>query len=203
MILGIPVFLLSLSIHEFAHGKVADLLGDPTPRWMGRLTLDPRAHIDPFGLIVLLLTQRIGWAKPVPVNPTYFKNPRKGMLYVGLAGPLSNLTLAIMMAIILHVWRFFNYSTFGMPFSIMISIFDLIRLMLIVNVALAVFNLLPFPPLDGSRILAGLLPSRQAYILDYLEGNIGMMILFMLAMTGILGKIISPIIWFVIRLMGL
>jgi Zn-dependent protease len=95
----IPIILFSLSIHEFAHGYVADRLGDPTPRWFGRISLNPLVHLDPIGTFVLILTQRFGWAKPVPINPRNFSDPIRGTLLVSLAGPLSNLSLAVILAL--------------------------------------------------------------------------------------------------------
>lgn len=208
IILGIPIFLLSLSIHEFAHGKVADLLGDPTPRFMGRLTLDPRAHLDPWGLLTLLITQRIGWAKPVIVNPQNFKDARKGMLLVGLAGPVANLILAGLAAISIHLWRYLDPEILGKHYfqqldSIPYSLLTFLIMLLFTNIGLALFNLLPFPPLDGSKVLAGIVSPRYLRFLSYLEGPAGMVIILLLAMTGLLGKIIEPAIIFVVRLMGL
>lgn len=207
IILQIPVFLLSLSVHEFAHAKVADMLGDPTPRWSGRLTLDPRAHIDPFGLLALFI-MRLGWAKPVPINPSNFKNYRRGTLWVGLAGPISNLILGFLTALIIHAWRWVDPLLFVKANNYLLTsyskiFFDFLSIMLIINVSLAVFNMLPIPPLDGSRVLAGLLPPRQARFLDYLEGNLGSLILLFLVFTRALGGIIGPIRNAIIGLMGL
>src|SRR6056297_159515 len=103
LILVIPVLLLSLSIHEYSHGYVSYLLGDPTPKTNGRLTLNPIAHLDLVGSLVLLITRRIGWAKPVPIDPRYYKNPRKGLMLVGIAGPGSNLIMAAIFAIIFKI----------------------------------------------------------------------------------------------------
>lgn len=208
IILGIPIFLLSLSIHEYAHGKVADLLGDPTPRFMGRLTLDPRAHLDLLGLLTLVITQRIGWAKPVIVNPQNFKNPRQGMLLVGLAGPVSNLILAGLAAVTIHLWKFFDPQILGKHYfqqlgSLPYSLMTFLIMLLFTNIGLALFNLLPFPPLDGSKVLAGIIPKRFLFYMRYLEGSVGMVVILLLAMTGLLGNILEPAIIFVVRLMGL
>lgn len=202
LIIGMPAFLLSLSIHEYAHAKVADLLGDPTARWMGRLTLNPISHIDPIGLLMLIFA-RIGWAKPVPVNPTNFRDVKKGMLWVGLAGPLANIGLAVITAIIIHIfiWSVEGLVTiFGSYTGI---IFNFLYILLFTNLGLAIFNLLPFPPLDGSKVLAGLLPRKHLGFLHYLEGPAGRMIIILLALSGMLGNIISPIISFLVRMMGL
>ncbi|NQU17409.1 MAG: site-2 protease family protein [Candidatus Saganbacteria bacterium] len=142
----IPIILGCITIHEYAHAKVADMLGDPTARYAGRLTLNPIPHIDPFGLIALILF-KIGWAKPVPVNPYNFQDPEKGMMMVGLAGPLSNFILAWILAVIVKTIPINSVFWIKMLYS---AIF--------VNLALMVFNLLPIPPLDGSRIFTRYLP---------------------------------------------
>jgi len=148
------VVLLSISIHEFSHALVADRLGDPTPRLAGRLTLNPIAHIDPLGLLALLLV-RIGWAKPVPINPYNFKNPNQGMMLTGLAGPASNLFLAWVLAIVLK----------NVPIRTDIWIMAL-QMGISINLALMIFNLLPVPPLDGSRIYTQYLPAEWQYNLE-------------------------------------
>ncbi len=160
-------------------------------------------YIDPFGLLFLIVTQRFGWAKPVIVNPTYFKDQRKGMLLVGVAGPLSNLALAFIVSLIIRLWFWIDpYLFFKVNTGIMSSypkiIYDLILNMLYINTGLAIFNLLPVPPLDGSKILAGILPSKHTHIIDQLEGGLGMVILLFLMMTNMLSKILSPILGFVI-----
>lgn len=144
----LPIILVSISIHEFAHAKVADILGDPTPRMAGRLTLNPIKHIDPIGFLMLLLV-RIGWAKPVPVNPYNFRHPRRDMAYVGLAGPASNFFFAWILAIFLRTFPYFDMFWV-----------QVIQLTIWINLALMVFNLLPIPPLDGSRIFAPFIPEE-------------------------------------------
>lgn len=201
LILVIPVLLLSLSIHEYSHGYVSYLLGDPTPKINGRLTLNPIKHLDLMGSLVLLITRRIGWAKPVPINPRYYKNPKKGLMLVGIAGPGSNLIMAIFFAIIFRVVIFFsNASSIG---SIGVQVSDLqyvvlrfLLLAVIVNLSLGFFNLLPIPPLDGSNILRGILPRNLEKYLNKLQGPIGMVILLILAYTGILWSMISPFVNF-------
>jgi len=142
LLVSLPILLITISIHEYSHAKVADILGDPTPRLAGRLTLNPISHIDPFGLLALVLV-RFGWAKPVPVNPYNFKNPRGGELLVSLAGPLSNFLLAWVLAII--------YKNVPLPNNDFLSM--IISYTIWINLSLAVFNLIPIPPLDGSHIL--------------------------------------------------
>lgn len=201
LILVIPVLLLSLSIHEYSHGYVSYLLGDPTPKNNGRLTLNPIKHLDLMGSLVLLITRRIGWAKPVPINPRYYKNPRKGLMLVGIAGPGSNLIMAIFFALIFRTVIFFSsVSSVG---SIGVQVSDLqyvllrfLLLAVMVNLSLGFFNLLPIPPLDGSNILRGILPRNLEKYLNKLQGPIGMVILLILAYTGILWSMISPFVNF-------
>jgi len=149
-LLGILIFiiiiLISLTIHEFSHAKAADILGDPTPRMAGRLTLNPLAHVDPLGFLALLLV-RIGWAKPVPINPYNFKNPQRGMMLTGLAGPFSNFILAWLLAAV--------FKTVPIHDALWIQI---MQSAIWINLALAIFNLLPIPPLDGSRIFTQYFP---------------------------------------------
>ncbi|HHV72682.1 MAG TPA: site-2 protease family protein [Clostridia bacterium] len=179
----IPLLLLSLSVHEFAHGYVADRLGDPTPRLFGRLSLNPLAHLDPIGTLVLLFTRRFGWAKPVPINPRNFSDPAKDTLLVSLAGPLSNISLAVILSL---PFRFNLIKTYSLLVPLLVNGIYL-------NIGLAIFNLIPIPPLDGSKILAGLLPARYSYQLGIFE-RYGSVILAFLMFTGGLSKIISPLV---------
>lgn len=176
----IPALLIGLTLHEVAHGWVAYKLGDPTAKNQGRLSLNPLKHLDPLGAFFLLIFQ-FGWAKPVPVNPFYFKGDRKkGMLWVSLAGPVSNLIIAVLTALI---WKFIE------PQGYIITgiVFFVFR----INLVLAVFNFLPVPPLDGSKIFAGLLPSRYTEVIYNIE-RYGIAILLFLSLTGIVGKIMIP-----------
>lgn len=183
-ILLVPILLFSLSIHEYSHGKMADLLGDPTPKMTGRLTLNPLAHLDLMGALVLLITRRFGWAKPVQVNPRYFSNPRQGMMYVGLAGPTANILLAVLFSLFLKF--------FAIPFGLPRVIGMFLQIGVALNLGLAIFNLLPLPPLDGSKILRGLLPRKYDSTLQQIEGY-GPFILLFLVFTGLLHNIIGPI----------
>lgn len=181
----IPAILIALTFHEYMHGRVAYALGDPTPKNQGRLTLNPIKHLDPLGSLLLLLVG-FGWAKPVEVNPFHFKGDRgRGMLWVSLAGPATNLVLAVAAAVL---WLFFGNT------GQYVNIF--FKYLFHINVVLAVFNILPVPPLDGSKILAGLLPLRQRHIVYNIE-RYGTIILFILVVTGILGKILMPMVDFV------
>jgi len=195
----VPILLMSLSFHEFSHGYASYRLGDPTPKMMGRLTLNPLAHLDLMGSLVLIITRRFGWAKPVPINPNYYSNPRKGMMFVGLAWPGANIILAIIFSLLIRLILFVNGLSVN---SIYLSgtgsfIYLTVRffvLAIIVNLSLAFFNLIPIPPLDGSKILRGFLPAKYDHYFMQLEGPMGMIILLLLASTGFLWKIISPFV---------
>lgn len=151
LIYKLPAILLAITVHEYAHGRAADSLGDPTARAMGRLTLNPLSHLDPMGFICLLLAG-FGWAKPVPVNPSYFQNPVRGMMLSSAAGPLANLCTAVACGILYRVLA----PGWEGPLA------QALALAIFYNVALALFNLLPVHPLDGSHVLKGLLPPRIA-----------------------------------------
>jgi Zn-dependent protease len=189
LLLLLPAILVGLTFHEFAHGWVADRLGDRTARYQGRLTLNPLAHIDPVGFLMLVLF-RFGWAKPVPVNPYNLRgDPARGMLMIALAGPAANLLVALVTALLLGTG-----VTHLIPYG-----YYFLLLTLQINVVLAVFNLIPVPPLDGSKILAGLLP-RQSHFLYQME-TYGTIILLLLLFTGILGKILWPVVNFIVNIL--
>ena len=178
------VVFCCLPIHELSHGLVAYWLGDDTAKLKGRLTLNPLAHLNPLGTIMLLLVG-VGYAEPVPVNPRNFKNPKGGMALTALAGPMSNLLIGWV-----SIWLFYicnayiSNSTFGSA----VTFFFLYAAQ--INVMLAVFNLLPIPPLDGSKILAGLLPSKAYFKYMQYERYV-MIALFVLLLTGVLNGVIS------------
>ena len=181
-LLLLPGILIGLTFHEFAHGWVAYRLGDNTAKHQGRLTLNPIPHLDPIGFLMLVFFH-FGWAKPVPVNPYNLKTDAKqGMLYVSLAGPVTNLLLAIVLAVLLRLGIF----------SFIPEVYQMAVWAVYINIILAVFNLLPVPPLDGSKILAGILPGNTPW-LHHLE-SYGIIILLLLLFTGIIGHILGFVI---------
>lgn len=157
LLFSLPGILLALTVHEYAHARAAVSLGDPTPRYAGRLTLNPISHLDPIGLIMLALF-RFGWAKPVPVNPFNLRNGRRGMITVSLAGPGANVLLAFITALVYTL-------SFKLHF-ISSEWLMILRFTYQYNLMFAVFNLIPLPPLDGSQIISSLLPGRQADIFE-------------------------------------
>ncbi len=191
-----PPILLALTIHEFSHGYVAYRLGDPTAKSMGRLTLNPLKHLDPLGTLAFFII-KIGWAKPVPVNPAYFHNPRKDMLWVALAGPASNLILAILSALAVKVVWFIaaNISYSPLAEAILVPLNQVLMASVWINLVLCIFNFLPIPPLDGSRILAGILPPHLARSYESIE-RYGFILILVLAFSGLLSKMIMPVIGF-------
>lgn len=191
-----PPLLLALTVHEFAHGYIAYRLGDPTAKNAGRLTLNPLKHLDPIGTIAFFFI-KFGWAKPVPVNPAYFRNPKKDMLWVALAGPATNLGLAIISAIVTKfIWTLASMLPYtAAAEAILVPLNAMLIASVWINLVLCIFNFLPIPPLDGSRILMGLLPDDLAR--SYLQvERYGFIIILVLAFSGLLSKVIMPVISF-------
>ena len=190
----LPV-LLAVSLHEAAHAWMADRKGDPTARLLGRLTFNPFKHIDPIGTILvpaLMITFTgfaFGWAKPVPVDVRNFKNPKKDMMWVALAGPISNFIMALMWAVFLYVSLFFHDSRSSLSLFLLYMPIAGIT----IKVILGVLNLLPIPPLDGGRIVAGLLSHRASIQYSKIEPY-GLFIIIGLMVSGLLSYIIFPVI---------
>jgi Zn-dependent protease len=189
------VLLFSVIIHEVAHGYVAMLNGDPTARLSGRITLNPIPHIDPIGTIllpaILLLTGSrllFGWARPVPVNPSYFRDYRIGEITTSFAGPGSNLLLALLFSFLLRL-------NVGGPGLLLLAYYGCT-----INIFLAIFNLIPIPPLDGSHLVAAFLPYRLLQYYRYLE-PVGFIIILLLFYTGIMGMILMPLFYLIARAM--
>ena len=184
IVAGIPGLLIAMVMHEYAHALVADYMGDDTPRLMGRLTLNPMAHIDPIGALMLLVA-RFGWAKPVMINPNNFRSWRKGELCVAFAGPAANLIVAFVALVAQVVFSRLDLFT-GTALQLVLS------MIVIYNINFAIFNLLPLPPLDGSRILMCFLPSEWNYRLASLE-RYSFIILIALMMTPVFSYILIPL----------
>ena len=181
----IPAIIIAMSIHEAAHAYSAYYYGDDTAKAHGRLTLNPLAHIDPIGFL-LLIVAGFGWAKPVPVNPRNFRgNKRLADFVVSVAGIATNLTAA---ALTLSIMKHVNITSQGL--------FNFLQTFVRFNIILAVFNILPIPPLDGSKMLAALLPSSMARVIWFLD-QYGMFILMLLVFTNVIGMVLSPMVNFV------
>ncbi len=203
-----PPLLFSITCHEVSHGYVAYKLGDPTAKDAGRLTLNPLKHLDLLGLLVFVVTRFIGWAKPVPVNPWNLKNPRKDMIWISMAGPGTNFLLAILSAIPFRLLTSYDPLLPAYLVSFLSSgklpplqgiqlayvpIFLMLGTGIIINVALGFFNLIPIPPLDGSKIIAGIIPPSWAQTYYKLEPY-GLVILVLFLLMGGF-SLIAPFIW--------
>lgn len=202
LVYTIPAVLVAISMHEFAHGYVSYKLGDPTPKERGRLSLNPFAHLDPMGTLCLLFFH-FGWAKPVPVNPYYYKKRKKGMVLVALGGPIVNMLLAFISLLITGI---IIKVTGGYAGKVAYFFFQLFSYSTIINLGLGVFNLIPFPPLDGSKILGAILPEDKYFKLIKYE-RYGYFILLGLLWLNVLNKPLNFLtgsiyngMWGVIRL---
>ena len=184
MIYRIPALLFAISIHEYAHAQCADSMGDPTARYMGRLTFNPMAHLDPIGAI-LLVVAGFGWAKGVPINVNNFRNRREGILKVSFAGPAANLFLCFLAALMM--------ALLGRMGMLSDGLYKFLFWMQLYNVWFAFFNLIPVPPLDGSRILSELLPAKQSWQFNEIVDRYGFYILIALVFTGITSMVINPL----------
>jgi Zn-dependent protease len=186
MVLG--ALIISITIHEFAHAFVVDKLGDPTARYYNRLTLDPRAHVDPYGLLFLVIAG-FGWGKPVLFDAINLKNPRRDTALISIAGPVSNFILAAVLSVL------YKY----VPLGIFLDTF--LYLTIMYNLMLGIFNLLPFHPLDGFKVLYGILPIDLAFQWRQTE-SYGIFILIVLMITGSLTSIIDPLMSFGMAILG-
>lgn len=194
IILTAPPILFALTVHECAHAWVADRMGDPTARMLGRVTLNPLKHLDPIGTLALFFSGMFGWARPVPINPRNFRDSSKGMMLVALAGPASNLMLAAASAM---VYKLLNAGVFdfmaSMP-GVFKPFYIMVQLSIIMNVSLAIFNMVPIPPLDGSRVFAHFLSPNRAFAYSRIEPY-GFLILIVLIYTGIINRVVSPLVF--------
>ena len=196
--------LLAVILHEVSHGYVAERFGDPTARLLGRLTLNPLRHLDPIGTLAVFIFG-FGWARPVPVNAGNFRRPRTDMIWVALAGPVTNLLLAVCSALLLKGLSLLEATGVGSSQSFA-QIVTPLRMMagfsLYINVLLGVFNLVPLPPLDGGRILTGILPERQATLINRLEPFGFVLILFLVFFTDVWTLVMQPMIFTLVSLLA-
>ncbi len=181
LIFLIPAIIIGITVHEFSHAFMSVKLGDPTPKFQDRLTLNPLSHIDPFGLVALVLFG-FGWGRPVQINPSYYKNGKRDRILVSLAGPLSNILVILITAII---FRFTINMTSNFIWKLGAYIIN-------INAVLCIFNLLPIPPLDGSKILLEILPLDNKYQLYYKLQKYSLLIFIVFLATGLAQKILMP-----------
>lgn len=193
IIITLPAVIVAITFHEYAHAKMADKFGDTTPRNQGRLTLNPLAHMDPFGF-VLLMFAHIGWGKPVQINPNNFTSNKSRSFcesMVALAGPLMNFAIAIVSAVIYLLILKLNPTLFSTRMGLMLDIF--LEMLITINIGLGVFNLVPLPPLDGEKIFKNILPYNAKAWLDRNEQTL-YMVFMILWIFGVLEVIVSPVI---------
>jgi Zn-dependent protease len=206
VLIAIVVLIASLSVHEAAHAWAADRLGDPTARLLGRLSLNPVVHVDPIGTLlfplIALMTNvpLIGWAKPVPVDPRHLTHPKRDFALIAAAGPASNIAMAVVGALALSVLPGVQPGDVAGR-ALMTPVFQFVELFVVVNVLLAVFNMIPVPPLDGGNVLLGVLPPAGARIIEQLRPY-GFLILYALMLTGALSTILGPFVGFLLILLG-
>jgi len=187
LVVVLPAVLFAITFHEVAHGWTADRLGDPTARLAGRLTLNPIAHLDPIGALMMVLV-KFGWAKPVPVNPMNLRHPLRDMIWVASAGPAANLILSAA-SLLLYRWS----GGLATPF-VAEPLRELLKWSFIINLNLAAFNLIPIPPLDGSQILKGVLPRRHLPAFERIEPYGFLILVLFLAVPGMAQTVLGPLV---------
>lgn len=192
MLIALPGIIIGLSFHEFGHAFVSDRLGDPTPRMQGRVTLNPRAHFEPFGFLALMFCG-FGWGVPVEIDPRYYKHPRRDELLVSLAGVVMNLLVALVFSVMVHfIYVNTPYETLASG-TLLGTLFNILLQVVIVNVVLMVFNLIPVPPLDGFGIITNIFNLREKSFYGTLY-NYGFPILMILLIVGAVDKILNPLV---------
>ena len=206
VLIALVVLIASLSVHEAAHAWTADQLGDPTARNLGRLSLNPVVHVDPIGTLlfplIALMTNvpLIGWAKPVPVDFRHLKHPKRDFAIIAAAGPTSNLVMAVVGAGVLAVMPGLEPGAIANR-EVMTTAVQMLDFFVLINVLLAVFNMIPVPPLDGGNVLLGVLPPPGARVIEALRPY-GFLILYALMLTGVLGTLMGPVAYYVLNLLG-
>ncbi len=205
IIIQLPILLIALTVHEFSHGYVAYMLGDDTAKRAGRLTLNPISHIDPFGLIMLFIA-RIGWAKPVPINPYNFNNYKKDTALTAAAGPAANFILAILLSVVFNLIKKMNPDIMYHASSLTQFWLSMLLYAILINLALGLFNLIPIPPMDGSKILGGFLSDEAYYRFTARERQGAQLLMIILAISfvfrlNIIGTIIMPPLNFFLKLL--
>ena len=207
VIIVLVVLIASLSVHEAAHAFAADRLGDPTARQLGRLSLNPAVHVDPIGTLLFPLiafltnVPLIGWAKPVPVESRHLRHPTRDFALIAAAGPASNVVMAVLAAIVLEGVRAFATPGDIAALAVLRPAIQLLRVFVYLNVLLAVFNMIPVPPLDGGNVLIGLLPASSARLVEQLRPY-GILILYALMLTGVLSTLLGPVANYLLYLLG-
>lgn len=205
IIINVPITLIALTGHEFAHGWVSSKLGDPTPERDGRLTLNPLAHLDVVGTILMILTG-FGWAKPVMVDPRYYKDRKKGMALTAIAGPLANLIMAFI-AMLIYAVLYYAVLKMGITAGMLVMFLSQFMIALAVrNLCFMIFNIIPIPPLDGSKVMGMFLPDRTYYTMLQYE-RYCMLLIMVLSLSGAFNKIIgtgvSAVMSGILRLFGM